>query len=169
MFWDQIQPNEAQVETWCCVFSWMGAKPSSHSCPRKAWGFLQQMRVEGGRWKLIKMFLLPIRWKLIKKFLLPKSWIFQTKIHTQTGVGARHLETHFKAIDNAKRGDGQFLKPILKPILIPILIPIFIPIFIKIFIQFFQSICCFPYGMFSLWKASQIWNIPCLPGNEILI
>ena len=37
----------------------MGAKPSSHSCPRKAWGFLQQMRVEGGRWKLIKIFLLP--------------------------------------------------------------------------------------------------------------
>ena len=102
-------------------------------------------------------------------FVLFKSWIFQTKIHTQTGVGARHLETHFKAIDYAKRGDGQFLKPILKPILIPILIPIFYSNFFKIFIQFFQSICCFPYGMFSLWKASQIWNIPCLPGNEILI
>ena len=30
------------------------------------------------------------------------------KIHTQTGVGARKVETHFKAIDFAVKGDGQF-------------------------------------------------------------
>ena len=32
----------------------------------------------------------------------------QVKIHRETGVGARQLETHFKAIDYAKRGDGQY-------------------------------------------------------------
>ena len=30
----------------------------------------------------------------------------QVKIHTQTGVGAHELETHFKNIDYAKKGDG---------------------------------------------------------------
>ena len=32
----------------------------------------------------------------------------QVKIHRETGVGARQLQTHFKAIDYAKRGDGQY-------------------------------------------------------------
>ena len=33
----------------------------------------------------------------------------QVKIHTQTGVGAHHLENHFKNKDSLKKGDGQFL------------------------------------------------------------
>ena len=32
----------------------------------------------------------------------------QVKIHTQTGVGAHQEETHYQAIDYAKKGDGQF-------------------------------------------------------------
>jgi len=31
---------------------------------------------------------------------------WKVKIHRETGVGARQLQTHFKAIDYAKRGDG---------------------------------------------------------------
>ena len=31
---------------------------------------------------------------------------YQVRIHTQTGVGAHELETHFKNIDYAKKGDG---------------------------------------------------------------
>ena len=34
--------------------------------------------------------------------------IFQVKVFTETAVGAHHRETHFKAIDFAKKGDGQF-------------------------------------------------------------
>ena len=30
------------------------------------------------------------------------------KVFTETAVGAHHRETHFKAIDFAKKGDGQF-------------------------------------------------------------
>ena len=41
-------------------------------------------------------------------FVLSKRWEFQVKIHTETGVGARNLETHYKSIDYAKKGDGQF-------------------------------------------------------------
>ena len=33
--------------------------------------------------------------------------MLQVKIHTETGVGARRRETHFKNIDYAKKGDGQ--------------------------------------------------------------
>ena len=29
-------------------------------------------------------------------------------IHRQTGVGAHQQETHYKAMDYAKKGDGQF-------------------------------------------------------------
>ena len=32
----------------------------------------------------------------------------QVKIHTETGVGARNVEKHFKAIDFANEGDGQY-------------------------------------------------------------
>ena len=34
--------------------------------------------------------------------------IVQVKVFTETAVGAHHRETHFKAIDFAKKGDGQF-------------------------------------------------------------
>ena len=58
--------------------------------------------------------------KLYRTFLVyidddgDEDLIFQTritaqvKIHRETGVGARQLQTHFKAIDYAKRGDGQY-------------------------------------------------------------
>ena len=32
--------------------------------------------------------------------------IVQVKVFTETGVGAHHQETHFKAMDFAKKGDG---------------------------------------------------------------
>ena len=31
----------------------------------------------------------------------------QVKIHTETGVGSRYREGHFKKIDYAKKGDGN--------------------------------------------------------------
>ena len=34
--------------------------------------------------------------------------MFQVKVFTETAVGAHHRETHFKAKDFAKKGDGQF-------------------------------------------------------------
>ena len=34
--------------------------------------------------------------------------IVQVKVFTETAVGAHHRETHFKAIDFARKGDGQF-------------------------------------------------------------
>ena len=40
--------------------------------------------------------------------LLNEYYYHQVKIHTQTGVGAHQEETHYQAIDYAKKGDGQF-------------------------------------------------------------
>ena len=58
-----IKRNEAQVEAWSSVFSRVGAKPSPYSCPKKPWGCLQQMRLEGEKCLWFPIHELCHRWK----------------------------------------------------------------------------------------------------------
>ena len=78
------------------------------------WGLDQFVQWAGSQTQLTPLSLSSLRrpttdaagrWNCLR--LPTHNLMLQVKIHTETGVGARHRETHFKNIDYAKKGDGQ--------------------------------------------------------------